>query len=235
MCIRDRYGSELGDHMLSLALRKQAVQLTRCLPRCSPTRPLSSDRYQDFVSELPAPLTAGATGVLYAFSTASVTCADGITRSLSREEFQDTHGRTKQTIERQVGDLCSRVETSEDGTAKSNLNEAELAQFTRVWRGQPEADVPSWQAAWEPLVLEVEEYGFTDQSAVRHALMHAGGDVRMAVKELVEAERHTVEEMRRLQGLTGSMMGASDRAARQSPRKELSLDELQGVTGAMMG
>jgi len=48
---------------------------------------------------------------------------------------------------------------------------------------------PKWEAEWDDLLVELVEMGFEDETLNRSLLANSNGNVKDAVKELVEQER----------------------------------------------
>merc|ERR1712159_893673 len=117
-----------------------------------------------------------------------MTGPDGVTHQLSREQYNDSNGRSKRRTHKQLGDQAiERIERP--GTAE--VQTQRLGGHAQI--EQPAAVAPStqpvWDPAWNPLVEELAELGFSDAQGSRAALQQSQGDLKGAVKALVEAER----------------------------------------------
>jgi len=145
----------------------------------------------------------------YSSSWGSMTGPDGQTRQYSREKYRDSAGRSRELTERQLGDQKFSAEQTGDAPPTrrlENLEEADIAEFEKAfewWNRHAkqdalnkdieglkthaaEAEKPHWN---DSLVNELREYGFHDQQAARDALTESQGDIKAAVKALVEKER----------------------------------------------
>lgn len=55
-------------------------------------------------------------------------------------------------------------------------------------------DITEWNQEWDSLLGELSEMGFEDEDSNRHVLAECNGDVKDAVRELVQRERASREQ-----------------------------------------
>jgi len=90
--------------------------------------------------------------------------------------------------------VCMGFETSQ---ARSALSAAQgnMEEAVNMLLSNPEAFAaemqvePVWNSEWDEMLIELEEMGFEDTAVNRQVLIDADGDVKDAVKELVNRER----------------------------------------------
>merc|ERR1712054_429105 len=129
-------------------------------------------------------------------STSTFTGPDGTSRSITNQGYKDSHGRSKQTSHRQVGEQSVEYEEAWDGSSSQtlrNLREKELQQFEQQFEQLPRRNqqpkLALWDESWNPLVSELREFGFDDAEDAKAALTESNGDAKAAVKLLMAKER----------------------------------------------
>lgn len=155
-----------------------------------------------FTEDLAQPAPENGLSSMYSYSSSSVTGPDGVTKKIAQQRYHDSTGRKKSLLTKQLGDRHMSELTQGDQPATREfhgIDPDQLEAFEKEWQAPMlERDLAEiqqnqqlgWNKAWDPLVAEMSEFGFGDREAAKEALSQSEGDIKKAVKAMVEKERN---------------------------------------------